>query len=80
MHGVAPGVIRSSTLATRARPGFARIVHLYGDQYVGWPADFYAAHVRLVGTHIRKASFGAIIAPFAAKLVQHEDTINCTGP
>jgi hypothetical protein len=48
--------------------------------YVGWPADFYAAHVRLVGTHIRKASFGAIIAPFAAKLVQHEDTINCTGP
>ena len=79
MHGVEPGVVRSFTLATRARPGFARIVHLYGDAWAGWPADFYMAHVRLVGTHISEAGFSAFVAPIAAKLTQHEDTINCTG-
>jgi hypothetical protein len=78
MTGIEPGVVRSFTLATRARPGFARIVHRYGDAWVGWPADFYMGHVRLLGTHVSKEGFGAFVAPKAAKLADHEQTINCT--
>lgn len=80
MHGLEPGVVRSFTLATRARPGFARIVHLSGDAWAGWPADFYMAHVRLVGTHVSKAGFRAFVGPIAVKLTQHENTTNCIGP
>ena len=61
MHELEPGVVRSFTLATRARPGFARIVRHYGDGYAGWPADFYMAHVRLLGTHITASRFGAFV-------------------
>lgn len=80
MHGLEPGVVRSFTLATRARRGFARIVHRYGDEYVGWPADFYMAHVRLLGTHIGMARFGAFVATIAAKLTREESTVNCSAP
>jgi hypothetical protein len=76
---VVPGVVRSFTLATRARPGFDRIVHHYGDQYVGWPADFYIAQVRLIATHVTAAHFRSVIAPFAARLMQEEKTTSCTG-
>ena len=79
MHGLEPGVVRSFTLATRARPGFARIVHRYGDAYVGWPADFYMAHVRLLGTRVPAAHFRAFVAPMAARLTQQEDATGCSG-
>jgi hypothetical protein len=75
MRGLEPGVVRSFTLATRARPGFVRIVHLYGDAYVGRPADFYMAHVQLLGTHIGMSRFAAFVAPIAAKLTRAEQTI-----
>lgn len=78
MTGLEPGVVRSFTLATRARPGFGRIVHLYGDAWAGWPADFYMAHVRLLGIHVNKHAFGAFVATRVAKLADHEQTISCT--
>ena len=77
MTGVEPGVVRSFTLATRARPGFARIVHRYGDAWVGWPADFYMAHVRLLGAHVNKHAFGSFVAPRVARLSQRASTTNC---
>jgi hypothetical protein len=80
MTGLEPGVVRSFTLATRARPGFARIVHHSGDAYEDWPADFYMAHVRLLGTHVNKHAFGAFVATKVAKLAAHERALNCTAP
>jgi hypothetical protein len=79
MHTQEPGVVRSFTLATRARPGFARIIHRYGDAWAGWPADFYMAHVRLLGTHVDKHAFGAFVATRAADIARHEAAISCTG-
>ena len=79
MRGLEPGVVRSFTLATRARPGFARIVHNYGDAYAGWPADFYMAHVRLLGTHVGAGRFATFVATIAAKLSRHETTVDCRG-
>jgi hypothetical protein len=77
MRGGKPGVVRAFTLATRARPGFARIVHHYGDKYAGWPADFWMAHVRLVATDVPADRFRALVAPRAAPLVQRVKTIRC---
>jgi hypothetical protein len=79
MTGLMPGVVRSFSLATRARPGFARIVSHYGDAYFGWPADFYMGHVRLLGTDVGRGSFRALVAPVAAKLMEHGKTVDCTG-
>jgi hypothetical protein len=79
MRGLEPGVVRSFTLATRARPGFARIVHRYGDAYAGWPADFYMAHVRLLGTHVGMSRFGAFVATTVAELSRRAQTVDCTG-
>jgi hypothetical protein len=76
---VEPGVVRSFTLATRARLGFDRIVHHYGDQYAGWPADSFMAHVRLLATHVTPAHFHSIVAPIAARLMQEEKAASCTG-
>ncbi len=73
-----PGVVRSLTLATRARSGLARIVHHYGDEYAGWPADFFKGHVRVLGTHTTPARFRSLVAPIAARLMQNETT-SCTG-
>ena len=78
MTGLEPGVVRSFTLATRARPGFARIVHHYGDAWVGQPADFYMAQVRLLGTHVNKHAFGAFVAKSVAKIVDDGRTTGCT--
>jgi hypothetical protein len=72
-----PGRVRSFTLATRARPGFDPIRHHWGDQYVGWPADFFIAHVKLLSTHSAPAQFNSIVAPIAARLKQ-EQTTSCT--
>lgn len=77
MTGLEPGVVRSFTLATRARPGFARIVHRYGDGTEGWPADFYMAHVRLLGTHVNTHAFAAFVARPVAQLEQRASTTNC---
>jgi hypothetical protein len=77
MTGLEPGVVRSFTLATRARPGFARIVHRYGDAWEGWPADFYMADIQLLGTHVNKHAFGAFVASKVAKLASHEQAVNC---
>lgn len=73
------GRVRSFTLATRARPGFARIVHHYGDQYASWPADFFMAHVRLLATHVTPARFRSIVAPLAAHVARQENATGCTG-
>jgi hypothetical protein len=76
---VEPGFVRSFTLATRARPGFGRIVHQYGDQYAGWPADFFMGHVRVLRKRpVARAQFDSIVAPIAARLMQ-EETSSCTG-
>ena len=70
--GLEPGVVRSFTLATRADPASTRIVHHYGDQYAGWPADFFMGHGRLLATHATPARFRSIVAPIAARLMQEE--------
>ena len=76
---VEPGRVRSFTLATRARPGFGRIVHQYGDQYAGWPADFFMGRIRMLATHVTPARFHSIVAPIAARLMQEEKAASCTG-
>ena len=76
MTGLEPGVVRAFMLATRPRPGFTRIVHRYGDGYIGWPADFYLGHVRLLGTHVGKEGFRAFVATRVAKLDRGQ-AINC---
>ena len=76
---VVPGVVRSFTLATRARPGFDPIVHHYGDQYVGWPADFFISRVRLLAIRVAPAHFRSVIAPIAASLARQENATGCTG-
>ncbi len=78
MTELEPGVVRSFSLATRARPGFARIVHRYGDGTEGWPADFYMAHVQLLGTHVNKHAFGAFVAQPITKAHRERITTNCT--
>jgi hypothetical protein len=76
---VEPGVVRAFTIATRSRPGFDRVVHHYGDQYVGWPADFFIARIRVLGIHVSPAHFRTFVAPIAAHLVQEEKAAGCTG-
>jgi hypothetical protein len=61
---------------SRVHPGFTRIVHRYGDGYIGWPADFYLGHVRLLGTHVGKEGFRAFVATRVAKLDRGQ-AINC---
>ena len=80
MHQIQPGVVRAFTLATRARPGFDRVYHLFGDAYIGWPPDFYMGHLRLVGTHVSAVRFHAVVAPLAARFAQSAKTTYCTGP
>jgi hypothetical protein len=77
--GLEPGVVRSFMLATRARPGFTRVVSHWGDQYEGWPADFFRAHRRLLATHATPGRFRSIVAPIAARLTQRKKATGCTG-
>jgi len=75
------GVVRSFTLATRGGPGLIRQEHHAGDQYVGWPADYYMspASVSLLATGVSPARFRPLVAPLAARLMQQENAIACTG-
>src|SRR6476646_6659706 len=77
--GNEPGVVRSLMLSTRARPDFVPVHRHLGDQYIGWPADFYTRHRRLLATHSSPAHFRSIIGPIAAALTQQENASGCTG-
>jgi len=74
-------IVRSWTLATRAGHGLVRMGHHAGDQYVGWPADFYVspASVRLLATTSTPAGYRSIVAKIAARLTQQENATGCTG-
>ena len=76
------GVVRSFTLATRGGPGLVPYRHHAGDQYVGWPADYYMspASVRLLATDATPSRFRSIVAPLAARLAQRENATVCTSP
>ena len=75
------GTVRSFTLTTRGGPGLVANRHHAGDQYVGWPADYYMspASVRQLATNATPARFRSIVAPLAAHLTQQENAIACTG-
>jgi hypothetical protein len=75
------GVVRSFTLATRAGSGLVKIVHHAGDQYVGWPADFYMSpvSVRLLASNATPARFRSIVAPIAAGLTRQQNATGCAG-
>ena len=75
--GIEPGVVRSFTLATRPRPGFVRIVSHWGDQYAGWPADFFRRHERVLETHASPARFRSLVASIAARLTRQADATGC---
>jgi hypothetical protein len=78
-EGLGPhnGVVRSFTLATRARPGFHRVVSHWGDQYAGWPADFFKRHVTRLANNATPAEFRSIVEPIAAHLTRHENATGC---
>lgn len=75
------GDVRSFTVATRGGPGLVRQGHHAGDQYVGWPADYYMspASVRLLATDATPARFRSLVAPIVASLTKREDATGCTG-
>ena len=80
------GVVRSFTLATRARPGFHRIVSHWGDQYVGsrHPAvgsEFERTErlVAVLATNATPAEFRSIVAPISARLGRQENATGCMG-
>ena len=73
------GVVRSWTLATRARPGFGPVAHHAGDQYAGWPPDFYMSRTTLLASDATSARFRSIVAPIAARITQHGNASGCTG-
>ena len=73
------GVVRSFTLATRAGHGLVPIQPHGGDQYVGWPPEFYVSSTRLLATDASPAGFHSLVAPFAARVAQSENATNCTG-
>ncbi len=74
------GVVRSFMLTTRAGPGLFRIGPA-GDQYVGWPAEFYTSptSVRLLATNATPTRFRTIVALLAARLAHQENATGCTG-
>jgi hypothetical protein len=80
VEGLGPhnGVVRSFTLATRARPGFHRVVSQWGDRYAVWPADFFKRHVTVLSS-ATPAEFRSIVAPVVAHLTQHENAAGCMG-
>jgi len=74
------GNVWSFTLATRSRPGFTPVISHWGDQYQGWPADFFMAHLRVLAPlYTSPARFRSIVAPIAARLRQQENASGCTG-
>ena len=73
------GVVRSWTLATRTGRGLVPVAHHAGDQYVGWPPDFYMSRVKLLATDVTPAHFLSIVAPLAARVAQQGNATGCTG-
>ena len=75
------GTVRSFTLTTRGGPGLVPDRHIFGDRYVGWPADYYMspASVRQLATDTTPARFRSIVAPLAARLTQQANATACTG-
>jgi hypothetical protein len=75
------GVVRSWTLATRGGYGLVAIRRHAGDQYIGWPADFFMSpvSVRLLASNATPARFRSIVAPIAASLTQQQNATGCTG-
>lgn len=75
--GIRQGVVRSFTLATRTRPGFIRVISHWGDQYAGWPADFFRTKYSVLTTGATPAGFRALAASSAAPLIQEEKATDC---
>ena len=75
------GVVRSWTLATRGGVGLVAIRRHAGDQYVGWPADFFMSpgSVKLLAIDATPARFRSIVAPIAARLTQQQNATDCSG-
>jgi hypothetical protein len=75
------GVVRSWTLTTRGGHGLVGMVHHAGDQYAGWPADFFMSpvSVTLLATDATPARFRSIVAPIGARLTQQQNATYCTG-
>ena len=73
------GVVRAWTLATRAGHGLSPVAQHAGDQYAGWPPDFYMSRTTLLGTDATPTRFRSIVAPIAARLRQQEKATGCTG-
>jgi hypothetical protein len=73
--------VRSFILATRGGPGLVANRHIFGDRYVGWPADYYMspASVKLLATNASPARFRSIVAPIAAHLTLKANATACTG-
>lgn len=75
------GVVRSWTLATRGGDGLVAVLAHAGDQYVGWPAEFFMSpvSVRVVASNATPARFRSIVAPIAAGLTRQQNAAGCTG-
>jgi hypothetical protein len=73
------GVVRSWTLATRRGHALVPVAHRGGEQYVGWPPDFYMSRVKLLATHANQARFRSIIAPLVARVAQQKNATGCAG-
>ena len=73
------GVVRSWTLATRVGNGLVPVAHHGGEQYAGWPPDFYMSRTNQLATHATSARFRSIVAPITARLTQQENATGCTG-
>ena len=75
------GVVRSWTLATRGGSGLVAILAHAGDQYVGWPAEFFVspASVRVLAGNATPARFRSLVAPIAAGLTRRQNAAGCTG-
>ena len=73
------GVVRSSMLATRVANGLVPVAHHAGEQYVGWPPDFYMSTTNRLATDATPARFRSIVAPIAARVAEQENAAGCTG-
>jgi hypothetical protein len=73
------GVVRSWALATRVGRGLVPVAHHAGDQYVGWPPDFYMSRVKLLATDATPRRFRLIVTPIAARVAERENATECTG-
>jgi hypothetical protein len=75
------GTVRAWTLATRGGNGLVGIRYRAGDQYAGWPQDFYMSpgSVRLLARRSTSARFRSIVAPIAARITQQGNAAGCTG-